>query len=536
MKSYSANNMNRLSLNYFWQLSFLIAMVAGCSKPAAIPTNTLIYGRGEDSQSLDPINTDIGESVKVIVNLYDRLVTYHDETLELIPSLATEWDHSEDGLTWTFQLREGVKFHDGEPFNAEAVVFTFKRLIEDSPEHAYVSARPYKPNFNVIEDVVAKGEYVVEFKLKQPSAIFLQNLAMFPSGIVSPTAVMKHKEDYSTNPVGTGPFRFVKWQRDQQIVLEAFDDYWRGRPAVDRIVFVPVSENATRVQQLRRGSIHIADNLPPIEVDALDGTPGIVLQEQIGMNVGYLTIQTEKPPLDNVSLRQAIGHAIDKTQLVKVAYAGHAKTAKTMVPPTMWGHHEELVDREFDLERAKELMQQAQQEAGVDLPLQLTLSVMSEPRPYMQDPLNVASFIKDSLAEIGLELTIDPKPANQHFAHLMSGGHQLGLAGWTSDNNDPDNFLYTLLDIDNISEHGNNLSCYRNEYVHELLLAGQSELDVEARFGIYKKVQEQVFADAPVIPLVHTSVRVAQRDVLKGYKLHPSALVRLRLARIEAGK
>jgi peptide/nickel transport system substrate-binding protein len=202
----------------------------------------------------------------------------------------------------------------------------------------------------------------------------------------------------------------------------------------------------------------------------------------------------------------------------------------------MWGHHDELVDRPFDVERATELMQQAQREAGIELPLRLTLSVMSQSRPYMQDPLKVASFVKDSLAKIGIEVTIDPKPVNQHFDHLMSGGHQLGLAGWTSDNVDPDNFLYSLLDTDNISEHGNNLSRYRNERVHEWLLAGQCELDESKRLGIYRQVQEQIFADAPVIPLVHTAVRVAQRDVLKGYKLHPSSLVRLRSARIEAGK
>ncbi|MCA9202643.1 MAG: hypothetical protein KDA59_06350, partial [Planctomycetales bacterium] len=155
-------------------------------------------------------------------------------------------------------------------------------------------------------------------------------------------------------------------------------------------------------------------------------------------------------------------------------------------------------------------------------------------RPYMQEPLQTASFIKDALAAIGIEVEIQTKPVNQHFDHLMSGGHELGLAGWSSDNNDPDNFLYSLLDSDNIGEHGNNLSRYNNPEVHRLLLAAQSELDDAARLKMYLQAQELIFADAPVVPLVHTQVRIAQRDVLKGYLLHPSNLVRLRLARIEA--
>ncbi|MCA9227629.1 MAG: ABC transporter substrate-binding protein [Planctomycetales bacterium] len=514
---------------------FGVVLLGGCrGQSASAPADTLIYGRGEDAQSLDPIATDIGESVKVIVNLYDTLVAYDDETLDLVPSLAERWEHSDDGLTWTFHLRPDVLFHDGTPFNAEAVVFTFRRLIDEQPEFAYTQARPYKPNFSNIADVEAIDERTVQFQLREPSAVFLKNIAMFPASIVSPTAVKQHQEAFGANPVGTGPFRFARWLRDEQLVLEAFDEHWRGKPDLARAIFVPVSESATRVSQLKRGEIHIADNLPPAELDALAQTPGIVLQEQTGLNVAYLTMQTEKPPLDNTKVRQAIAHAIDKPRLVDVAYAGHARPAVNMVPPAMWGHHNELKDRPYDVAQAKQLLEEASAEAGFALPLSLTLSVMSQPRPYMQEPLQTASFIKDALAAIGIDVEIQTKPVNQHFDHLMSGGHELGLAGWSSDNNDPDNFLYSLLDSDNIGEHGNNLSRYNNPEVHRLLLAAQSELDDAARLKMYLQAQELIFADAPVVPLVHTQVRIAQRDVLKGYLLHPSNLVRLRLARIEA--
>jgi peptide/nickel transport system substrate-binding protein len=172
-------------------------------------------------------------------------------------------------------------------------------------------------------------------------------------------------------------------------------------------------------------------------------------------------------------------------------------------------------------------------EEGFELPLRLTLAVMAQPRPYMQQPLRVAAFVKDSLAAIGIEVTIDTKPVNQHFQRAMAGDFQLALAGWISDNSDPDNFLYTLLDQDNISQHGNNLSRYRSAPLHELLLAGQRELDESKRLSLYHRAQEIVLADAPCVPLVHTQQRVAQVASLRGYWLHPATLQRLRLAHFE---
>jgi peptide/nickel transport system substrate-binding protein len=509
-------------------------LLIGCSARAPVkPPNTLIYGRGEDAKTLDPINAETGETVKVILNLYDTLVAFHDETLEIVPALATEWETSVDGLTWTFRLREGVRFHDGTNLDADAVVFSFERLMQD--DHPYVTdpARPYKPSYQGIREIKAADAGAVVFQLREPSAVFLNNLAMFPASIVSPTAVKKHGKAFSTNPAGTGPFRFERWNRDQQLVLAANENYWRERPRIDRVVFVPVSESATRVQQLRRGEIHIADNLPPTELDALAKEPGLVVAEQIAMNVSYLAMQMDKPPLDDLRVREAIWMALEKEALIRVAYAGHAEPAVNMVPRNMWGHNDVISDRPFDPAKAREMLEAAAADKGFSLPLQLSLAVMSEPRPYMEQPLQVATFVKDSLAAIGIEATIDLQPVIQHFGAMMRGDFQLGLAGWTTDNGDPDNFLYSLLDADNISESGNNMSHYRNDEVHELLLAGQQELDREKRLPIYQRAQELIFADAPVVPLVSTQQRVAQTSRLKGYKLHPATLVRLRHAYFE---
>jgi peptide/nickel transport system substrate-binding protein len=434
----------------------------GCTGPSSIgPASSgpagasiLIYAQPEDPQTLDPINTDIAEAVHVLTNLLDTLVTYHDETTEIVPALADKWEHTQDGLAWTFHLRPGVVFHDGTPCNAEAVKVSLERLI--LPEHPLVfdKARPYQSAYNMIATVEAPDEHTVVLKLHHPSAILLANLAMFPASIISPAALQQHRANFAEHPVGTGPFKFVKWTRDQQLVCAAFDQHFRGRPKIDNLVWVPVKENATRVQRLARGEVHVSESLTPIEVDELAKNPRLVVEEQVGLNVAYLAMQMDKPPLDNPKVRRAIYMAIDKQALIHVGYAGHAQPAVTMVPPGMWGHDSDLTVPPFDVAAGRKLLAEAAAESGQQLPLRLSLSVMNQARPYLPQPAAITGFLKDSLREIGIEATIVQRDVNEHFTALMAGHHELGLAGWFSDNSDPDNFLYSLLDPDNIG--GNN--------------------------------------------------------------------------------
>ncbi|MCO6456173.1 MAG: ABC transporter substrate-binding protein [Pirellulaceae bacterium] len=442
----------------------------------------------------------------------------------------------DEGRTWTFRLRPGVLFHDGTTLDAEAVVFNFRRLLEDDFPHGYGAQRPYLPNFEMIESVEAVGPLEVRFRLKAPSAVFLNNLAMFPASIVSPSAVRTHQEALGVNPAGTGPFRLDAWERDQRIVLRAFDDHWRGRPQLDRVIFIPVAENSIRAQQLVRGEAHITDNLPPAELDALEGQSGLVIQEQQGLNVGYLTMQMERPPLDHLKVRLAIWHAIDKQRLIDVAYSGHGQTSVSLVPPAMWGHAEGLQDRQYDPQRSRELLAEVAAERNLTLPLRMNLFFMEQPRPYMQQPRQIAVFLRDALQQVGIEVKLVPNDYRQHFQRLSAGEHDLGLAGWTTDNVDPDNFLFSLLDKSNINDHGgNNLSRYASEEVHQLLLEAQRETDRGRREQLYRQAQQRIFDDAPIVPLVHTDVRIAQRAEVQGYYLHPSSLVRLRQASIGSG-
>ncbi len=513
-------------------LTLVAIFLTGCGSSSA-RSDTLIYAQSEDPKTLDPINTDIAEAVHVITNVFDTLVTYHDETSEIVPSLAEKWETSDDGLAWTFHLRSGVKFHDGTELNAEAVKVSLERMLSAEHPLVYDAARPYRNSVAMVNAVETPDEQTVVLRLKHPSAVLLSNLAMFSASIVSPAALKKHGRNTAELPVGTGPFKLRKWARDQQLVLERFDDHWRGAPKLKHVIFVPVRESASRLQRLERGEIDLADNLAPSELDLLAKNPRTTVQEQDAMNVAYLTMQTEKPPLNSRKVRQAIWLAIDKQEVIDVGYSGHAQPAKTMVPATMWSHHAALVDRPFDRAEAKKLLAGAAEENGFSLPITLSLSIPNQARAYMPRPIELASLIKDSLRPIGIEVHVVGRDVNQHFDALMKGEHQLGLAGWNSDNADPDNFLYTLLDRDNIGDDGNNLSRWRNDRFHELMLTGQREMDKDKRLAQYREAQQIVLAEAPVVPLVHTKLRTAHVSRLKGYRLHTTGLVRLRHAHFE---
>jgi peptide/nickel transport system substrate-binding protein len=512
-----------------------VLLLTGCGQSPP-QTNTLIYAQASDPKTLDPVNTDIAEAVHVITNVFDTLVTYDDTTIELVPSLAEKWTTSDDGRVWTFTLRDGVLFHDGSKCDAAAVKLTFERLTQKKHPLLFDDVRPYESAYSMIERIDTPQPLVVEFHLKEPSAIFLTNLAMFPASIVSPGALEKLGKKYADAPIGTGPFKVVQWNRDQQLVLQGFDQHWRGAPPLQNLIIVPVKDNTTRVQRLTRGEVHLVDSLAPQDFDAVSKNPQLVAQEMSGMNVSYLSLQCEKPPLNSRKVRQAIAHAIDKPTLIKIGFDGHAEPAVSMVPPTMWGHDKNLVDYPFDVAKAKQLLAEAAAEENFQLPLTLNLSVMSQARPYMPQPTAIAGFLKDSLREIGIELTVSGRDVNEHFDHLMAGRHQLGLAGWTSDNSDPDNFLYQLLDPDNINEKGNNLSRFRDPKFHDLLLAGQREMDLEKRLPLYLEAQQIAVHEAPTVPLAHMQLRAAFTKQLSGFQLHPTGLVRLHKAKLTTEK
>lgn len=497
-------------------------LACGKGEPKNVP-QTLIFGRGADSVGLDPAHEEDGESFKVAELLYDTLVQYQQESTDVEPGLATSWESSPDGLRWTFHLREGVRFHDGTPCDADAVVFSFQRQYD--PNHPFHKVGgPYlywvALGFDdVIENVSAPDSKTVVIRLKRPYAPLLSALAVPAFSIVSPTALKKYGEDFKSHPVGSGPFKFVEWQRDDRIVLERNDDYWGGKSSLDRIIFRSIPDNATRLLELEQGGIHILEYPDPENLEAIRSNPDLVLIEKPGMSVGYIAMNTKKPPLHDVRVRRAINHAINKQAIVERLYNGLAVAAKNPIPPTIWGYHDSLVDYEYDPAKAKALLKKALPQGSREL----TLYALPAPRPYFLNPNQIALAVQSDLQAVGLRVRIATFEFGTYLEKVKNGEHDLAMLGWIADYADPDNFLYFNLDKDNAKPPAGNIAFYESDPLHELLIAAQKESDHNKRVAFYRRAQEIIHEDAPWVPIAHAQNVVVTRSNVEGLVLNPTS-------------
>ncbi|RNF38176.1 ABC transporter substrate-binding protein [Planococcus salinus] len=492
----------------------------------------LVFGRGGDSVSLDPITVTDGESFKVTKNIFDTLINFGEQDTEIEPGLATDWEAAEDGLTYTLTLREGVMFHDGTEFNADAVVANFERWAggdaDQFPYYGSMFGGFGDEDGHVIESVTATGDYEVEFKLKRPQAPFLKNLAMSPFGIASPTAVEAAGDSFGDNPVGTGPFTFVDWSRNDSVTIEKFDDYWiEDEPKLDRVIFRSIPDNSARLNALLSGEIDLADGITPSDGATIEGDDNLQLFERPSMNVGYLGMTVTREPFDDPLVRQAMNHAIDKQAIVDAFFEGRAEVAKNPIPPVISGYNDNIEGYEYDPDRARELLAEAGLPDGFDM----ELYAMPVPRPYMPDGQKVAEAIQSNLADIGVNAEIVSFEWATYLEKAANGEADAFLLGWTGDNGDADNFLYVLLDQDNIGS--NNYTYYENQALHDLLIAAQTEVDEDVRNDLYMQAQEIIHEDAPWVPLAHSTPLLAGGSNVVDFKPHPTGSDKLSAVDLE---
>lgn len=482
---------------------------------------TLIFGRGADSIQLDPSKVTDGESIYVTNQIYDTLVRYKEENTEVRPALATEWGTSDDGLTWTFTLREGVKFHDGTDFNAEDVVFNFERWATSGEfiYYGYMFGASEDDLGGIIESVEATGDYEVQFTLSEPNAPFLQTLAMPPFAIASPDAVEKHGEDYFKNPVGTGPFVFEEWVTDDQITLSKNEDYFDEIANVDTVIFRTIPDNGARFLELQAGSIDMMTGLNPQDISTAEDDEGLQIIRRPSMNVSYMAMNTSKEgPMSDKKVRQAVNLAIDKEKLISL-YEGIGKAAKNPIPPSLWGYNDEIEDYGYDIEGAKALLAEAGYADGFDV----TLYTFANPRPYMPQPKITAQAIQDMLKDVNVNVEIIESDWDSHLTATENGEHDMAFLGWTGDNGDPDNFLYVLLDKDNAKVgSAGNIAFYKSDEVHDLLKEAQTEMDQAKRAELYKEAQVLIHEDAPWFPIAHTTPPIAAKKSVVDYVPHPT--------------
>jgi peptide/nickel transport system substrate-binding protein len=487
-----------------------------------------VFARGGDSVSLDPSEVTDGESENVSQNILETLVTFAEGKTTPEPLLATEWVESDDGLTYTFTLIEGVTFHDGTEFNAEAVVYNFERWMNaDDHDRFYMYGAVFggfKGDENhFIEEVKATDEYTVEFTLKRTKPTFLIDLALTPFSISSPTAIEKHGEKYGSNPVGTGPFIFKEWRRNDRIVLNKNDDYWlEGQPKVDQVIFRVIPDNSSRLNALLSGEIDMMDGLDPGNVNQVEDDPNFQVITRPSLNIGYLGLTVTREPLDNKLVRQALNHAVDKETMIEAFFGGQAEAAKNPIPPAVQGYNDAIDPYPYDPEKAKALLA----EAGYGDGFEMDLWAMPVSRPYMPDANRVAEFLQSSFADIGVTAHIQTYEWATYLDGVVAGEADSFLLGWTGTNGDADDFIYTLWHKDNIGSL--NSTQYSNEELNKVLSEARTISDQERRIELYHRAQEIMHEDAPIIPLVHTTPGLAARAEITGFDPHPTGRVILK--------
>ncbi|AWE08729.1 ABC transporter substrate-binding protein [Lysinibacillus sp. 2017] len=516
--------------NKFWSLGLtlllVISVLAACGGDDSADKGedngkakdqVLVFGRGGDSVSLDSAAVTDGESIKVTQNIFETLLNFNEEDTTVKAGLAKEWEVSEDGLTYTFHLQDGIKFHDGTDFNAEAVVKNFTRWSAGAEEDfAYYTSMFKAEGQDIISSVEATDASTVVMTLTRPQAPFLKNIAMAAFGIASPTAFEANPDTFGDNPVGTGPFKFVEWKRNDSITLVKNENYWQdGLPKLDKVIFRAIPDNSTRLNALVTGEIDLADGINPSDASQIEGNADLQLIERPSMNVGYLGLTTNRAPFDNKLVRQAVNYAIDKQSIVDAFFEGRADVAKNPMPSSVSGYNDDLVDYDYNPEKAKELLAQA----GYD-GKEIELWAMPVARPYMPDGQKIAEAIQKNLADVGMPSKIVTYEWATYIDKASKGEADAYLLGWTGDNGDADNFLYALLDQDNIG--ANNYSYYSNDELHKLLITAQSEVDEEIRNDLYKQAQEIIKDDAPWVNLAHSTPLLGAAKFVTGYVPHPT--------------
>lgn len=505
-------------------LFILAAMLMSTPVNAAASKGTLVFGRGGDSVSLDPATCTDSESFNVTDHIYETLVRFKSGTTVTEAGLAQSWDVRDGGLTYEFKLRPGVLFHDGSAFNADSVLYNFYRQMDENhPGYKLSGPYPYASSqglVKLIESITKKDELTVVFKIRKPHAPFLAKMALSAFAMVSPKALVLHKGELARNPVGTGPFIFERWEKNQKIVLKANPNYWGDVPKIATLIFRAIPDNATRIQEMMAGNLHVMDNPDPNTVEALKSRLGnkVQMERMAGFNVGFLSINTEKKPFDNVLVRRALAHAINKKAIIDTVYNGYAVEAKNPLPPTSWGYNDEVVGYDYNPEKAKALLKQA----GLADGFETTLFAMPVPRNYMPDGRKAAESIQSDLKKIGIKINIVSYDWATYLKMVSDGEHELAILGWSGDIGDPDNFLFTLLDKDNTQKPATNRSFYKSEELHKILTKAQEVSDQKEREKLYMEAQVVIMKDVPMIPLAHSTQVVPVLSTVEGFQMDPT--------------
>ncbi len=507
--------------------SALAVLASGAS------AKTLVYCSEGNPESLNPQIVTTTTGISAGRPFFNNLVEFPPGSTEPAPALAESWTISDDGLEYVFHLRHGVKFHSNESFtpsremNADDVLFSLERQWkEDHPYHAVGGSNyGYFKDMGMpalLKSIDKLDDYTVRIRLNRPEAPFLGDLAM-PFNIVQSAeygaALLKAgtPEKIDQEPIGTGPFQFASFEPNIAVRYRAFPDYWGGKQPIDTLVF-SITPNATvRMTKLKAGECHVIAYPSPSDIGAIGDDPNLKLLQQEGFNIGYLAMNTTKPPFDDVRVRRAVNMAIDKAAIIEAVYQGAGVVAKNPIPPTLWSYNDDIEDYPYDPAAAQKLMIEAGLAEGFDT----DLWYIPVSRPYNPNGMRVAELIQYDLAKIGIRVTLKSEDWSAYRARLQQGNMSLALYGWTGDNGDPDNFLDVLLGCTAARVGGNNIAKWCNADYDKLVTEAKRISDRGEREKLYRQAQVIFHDDAPWVPIAHSVVSMATRANVTGFKMDP---------------
>ncbi len=511
----------------------LLVLVTGCQKQPEASKTGLIYCAEGSPLSFNPHVSNSGVTLDASARpLYDRLLEVNPNTLALEPALATNWHVSEDGLTYTLTLREGVSFHHtawftpSRPFNADDVVFTYARQLDEQHPYHLVSGGDYPYFFSLGQDqlikkVYKKGPHTVVFELNQPNASFLATLASDYAVILSaeyadqllnagtPTLL-------DSRPIGTGPFSFKEYRHNEFIRYQRHPAYWNGPAKIEQLVYDITPKSAKRLAKLLTGECDVMSTPAASQLSVIKEHPDLSLSVQSGMNVAFLALNTRKPPFNNVKVRQAIASAINVDNLLQAVYFDTGLPANSLLPPLSWGYNPSLPERKPDLKRARQLLK----EAGLEQGLEMQVLVQPDARPYNPDAVKTAQLIRSDLAKVGIKLKIVQQEWPVIERRLLNGQYDSLLSGWIADNADPDNFFRQLLSCSAV-ERGNNYSRWCSPAFDQLLDDAVTTPQLSFRLRNYYYAQTLLNEQLPLIPLAHALRTQVTRSDIEGLTLMP---------------
>ena len=513
-------------------LSIPLAAALSLGLAASVSAKTLVYCSEGSPEGFNPSLYTSGTTFDASSRaIYNRLVEFELGTTKVIPALAESWEVSDDGLTYVFHLRRGASFHATKNFtpsrffNADDVIYSFER--QSNPDHPYhkVSGGAYEyfnamDMPNILKSVEKIDDVTVRFTLNVPEAPFIANLGMDFASILSAEYADKMMaagtpEKVDLDPVGTGPFQLVSYQKDAVIRYQAHPNYWSGKAKIDSLVFAITPDNAVRYAKLKAGECHVMPYPNPADLEAMGKDSDLKVLEQEGLNVGYLAFNTEKKPFDDRRVRQAINYAINKQAIIEAIYLGAGKPAKNPIPPTMWSYNDAVKDYPYDPEKAKALLA----EAGLAGGFETDLWAMPVQRPYNPNARRMAEMMQADLAKVGIKAKVVTFEWGEYLKRSRLGEHQMILLGWTGDNGDPDNFMFVLLGC--AAAKGANRARWCHKPFDDLLVEAKQITDAAKRTELYEKAQVVFKEEAPWFTIAHSVVFMPMRKEVVGYKVDP---------------